>query len=296
MVFAELLFLVVFWAWFCTAVLFLRQTFLPRAPFLSNPMPWPPTAVQAVTFLATDGVRLSGWKVGVDPARPWILLCHGLGANRTDLLEIAAGLTRASYNVFLFDFRAHGESAGRSTSFGWLERRDVEGALAFLGAQPDIPDRPYGILGVSMGGSVAIMVAAGDERLGAVAVDSIYSNLEDSLAHHLTMLYRLPRVPFGFFVNTAYRLRFGVWPSRMAPIASVGRISPRPILIIHGEQDPRMPANAARALFEAAGNPKDLWMVPTGEHLGGFYLHPETYLRRLIGFFDSHLSLAEKSA
>ncbi len=290
MVLAELLFLVVFWAWFCTAVLFLRQTFLPRTPLLSGPIHWSPHQVQAVTFPAIDGVRLAGWKVTVDPSRPWILLCHGLGANRTDLLDIASGLTNAKYNVFLFDFRAHGESEGRSTSFGWIEQRDLEGALAFLGAQPEVLDHPYGVFGVSMGGAVAIMVAARDERLGAVVVDSIYSNLEESLAHHLTWLYRLPRVPFGWFVNTAYRLRFGVWPSRMAPVTAVGRISPRPVLVIHGEQDPRMPLQAAKALFEASGEPKDLWILPTSDHSGGFYLNPQAYLQRLIDFFDTHLA------
>lgn len=289
MTLAELLFLLVFWTWCGTAALFLRQTLLPRTPIPPNLTTWPPAVVQAVTFPASDAVQLAGWKVRIDSTKPWIILCHGLGTNRADLLEIASGLTRARYNVFLFDFRAHGESAGRSTSFGWLEQRDLEGALAFLGAEPEIPDRPYGVFGVSMGGAVAIMVAARDERLAAVAVDSIYSNLEDSLAHHLKLLYRLPRIPFGLFINTTYRLRFGVWPNQMAPRKVVARLSPRPLLVIHGEHDPRMPLEAATALVDAAGKPKELWVVPTSEHSGGFALDPDAYLNRLVAFFDTTL-------
>ena len=289
MALTEVVFLILFWTWVGTAVLFLRQTILPRMPLAPGPLPWQASHVQSVTFQATDGIILAGWKVHIDPSRPWILLCHGLGANRADLLEIATGLTKARYNVFLFDFRAHGESAGRSTSFGWLEQRDLEGALAFLGAQPEIPDRPYGVFGVSMGGAVAIMVAAKDDRLAAMAVDSIYGNLEHSLAHHLKLLYRLPRIPFGIFINTAYRLRFGVWPNRMSPQKAVSRLSPRPLLVIHGEHDPRMPLEAAKALVDAAGERTELWVVPTTEHSGGFALDPDAYLKRLVGFFDSTL-------
>lgn len=290
MTLTEVLFLCVFWIWVCTGVLFLRQTMLPRMPIPHGLMAWPSSVAQAVTFQASDGVQLVGWKVSVEASRPWVILCHGLGANRADLLEIAAGLTNARYNVFLFDFRAHGQSAGRSTSFGWLEQRDLEGALAFLGAQPDIPDRPYGVFGISMGGAVAMMVAAKDERLGAVAVDSIYASLDDSLAHHLKWLYRLPRIPFGLFVNTAYRLRFGVWPSRMSPQVAAKRIAPRPLLVIHGDHDPRMPLQPITDLVGAAGKSAQLWVVPTTEHSGCFAFNPEAYVRRLIGFYNLYLS------
>ena len=284
----EVLFLVIFWAWVFSAALFLRNTWLPRLPVTVSPTLWQ-LPFEAVRFQATDGLWLSGWKIAADPQEPWIILCHGLGTNRADLLEIAAALFRARYNLLLFDFRAHGESQGRATSFGWHEQRDLEGALAFLGQQPEIPAQPYGVFGISMGGAVAIMVAANDERLGAVAVDSIYGNLEASLAHHLKLLYRLPRVPFLLFASSAYRMRFGVWPARMSPLKHIGGISPRAVLMIHGEHDTRMPWLQAKALFEAAREPKELWVVPGSEHLGAHQTDPQAYERRLVHFFDTRL-------
>ena len=284
----DVLFLLIFWTWALTGVLFLKNTFLPRLPLAVSPadidLPY-----ESVRFRATDGLWLSGWKLTTDLQAPWVIVCHGLGTNRADLLDVAAALVQAGYNVLTFDFRAHAESQGRVTSFGWREQHDLEGALAFLGSLPDVPERPCGVYGVSMGGAVAIMVAARDERLAAVAVDSIYSDLEASIAHHLKLLYRLPRVPFSLFVGSVYRLRFGVWPRRMSPVSAIGRISPRAVLVVQGDGDPRVPVAQGHALFQAAGQPKDLWVVQGTEHLAGLRSDPAAYMRRLVVFFDSFL-------
>ena len=84
----EVAFLTVFWVWAATAVLFLRNTFLPRLPLAATPESFG-LPFQTVQFAATDGMRLEGWRIAEDPDRPWIIVCHGLGTNRGDLLEIA---------------------------------------------------------------------------------------------------------------------------------------------------------------------------------------------------------------
>jgi len=284
----EVAFLLVFWTWVFTGALFLRNTFIPNTTaWVSAELDSVPS--EAVRFQATDGLWLAGKKIITAAGAPWLILCHGLGTNRDDLRETAIALHEAGFNLFLFDFRAHGESQGRVTSFGWREQRDVEGALAFLGSQPDVPATPYGIYGLSMGGAVAIMVAAKDERIGAVAVDSIYSNLKTSIAHHLKLMYHLPTVPFSLFVDSIYRLRFGVWPGQMSPEAAIGHLSPRPVLLIQGEADSRVPLAEARALIEAAKEPKELWVIRGGTHLGGLSIDPAAYHAKLIQFFKSSL-------
>ena len=283
----EVTFLVGFWAWVFSATLFLRNTFLPRIPITRTPellgLP-----SETIHFQATDGLRLEGWKILADPSRPWVLLCHGVGSNRSDLLDIAVGLHKARFNLLLFDFRGHGGSAGRVTSFGWQEQRDLEGALAFLGQQPDTPPRPYGVYGISMGGSVALMVAAQDERIGAVAVDSPYTNLEESIGRHLALLYPvIPRIPFLWFVLSTYRLRFGVWPRQVSPLESANQLGSRPLLLIQGAQDPRMPLEGAKQLLAGARGPKELWVAEGAGHLEAFAIDPEVYLVRLVSFFQA---------
>ena len=237
-------------------------------------------------------MRLEGWIISAVASRPRLILCHGLGANRANLLEIAAGLHCAGFNLFLFDFRGHGGSAGRATSFGWIEQRDLEGVLAFLGQQPEIPAKPYGIYGISMGGSVALMTAAKDERLGAVAVDSPYTDLQSSLARHQALLYPwLPAQPFGWFIEWTYRLRFGVWPAALSPIKSAGHLGQRPLLVIGGTSDPRMPPEEIRAIQQAASGPSELWLIQGANHLEGYSKNPAAYLNRLVKFFDANLQI-----
>jgi len=285
----EVAFLAVFWAWAFTALVFLRNTFVERLPLAHTPQDAGLVA-ETVRFQATDGVWLEGWKIAGALGRSWIILCHGAGSNRSDVVDIAAGLRTAGFNTFLFDFRGHGGSNGRTTSFGWTEQRDLEGALAFLGQQPEVLAAPYGVYGISMGAAVAILVGARDERIGAVAADSSYTSLEDTLVRHLELLYPyLPSVPFQGFLLFTYRCRFGIWPRQIAPVSDIGRLSPRPLLLIQGADDPRMPLQGAQELLAKAAAPKELWVVQGAGHLGGFAQDPSAYLGKVTAFFHRAL-------
>ena len=289
MILLEVVFLTLFWAWVLSALLFLRNTCLPKSPITATPAQWQ-LPFEAVQFQASDGLRLEGWTITTGPAHRWVILCHGMGSNRVDLLDIAAGLHADGFNLLLFDFRGHGGSAGRVTSFGYLEQRDLEGALAYLGRQAEIPAAPYGVYGISMGGVVALTVAARDERLGAVAADSPYPNLDQSIAHHLALLYPvLPRAPLVWCMRWTYRLRFGAWPAAVAPQQAASTLSPRPFFLIQGGEDARVPVSEARRIFDAAREPKGLWVIERAGHLEGYGINPTAYRRRLTQFFQQAL-------
>lgn len=289
MVVVEVVFLTFFWTWVACALVFLRNTIPPPSSLTANPEQLGLPS-QTVRFQATDGLQLEGWMIRSDPARPWIILCHGAGTNRTDLLDLAAGLHAERFNLLVFDFRGHGGSAGRTTSFGWTEQRDVEGALTFLGQHPEVADQPYGIYGVSMGGAVALMVAARDERLGAIAVDRPYTNLEAALAHTIRLTYRLPAAPFLWCVLATYRLRFGVWPRRVSPDAVVSQLAPRPLWLVQGGAASRVPMKTIQTRCARASQPTTLWVSSGAGHLEAFNVDPKGYLTRLARFFDSALA------
>lgn len=288
MIALEVVFLTVFWLWFFTAALFLRNTLLPRTPITVEPQSFGLPAKQ-IQFPATDGLKLEGWAASGDPDWPWIILCHGLGSNRADLLDIAAGLHKAGFNTLLFDFRAHGNSQGRATSFGFTEQRDLEGALTWLGKQPEFPAQPYGIYGISMGGAVAIMTAARDERLKAVIADSPYANLDESIARHMALLYPwLPKQPFLTFMRLTYRLRFGIWPSQVAPEKAAQALKGRHLMVIAGGADPRMPPDEVRKIAGESG--AKLWVIEHAGHLEGFGINPQAYMKEVTAFFRQSLA------
>src|SRR5881628_2650219 len=85
-----------------------------------------------VTFHASDGMLLSGWLVKGAPRAPVIVLCHDLGGSRSTLLGSAVSLNRAGYPLLVFYFRGHGASAGSGSDLGVREKRDIDGAVAYL--------------------------------------------------------------------------------------------------------------------------------------------------------------------
>ncbi len=289
MAFIEVLFLIIFWTWVLSAGFFLRNTVLPRAPVTINPAQFG-LAVETVHFQATDGLQLEGWKIPGDPAQPWIICCHGLGSNRSDMLHLATSLHRAGFNLFLFDFRGHGGSAGLTTSFGWQEQRDLEGVLAFLGQQSEVPSTPYGLYGLSMGAAAALLVGARDERIGAIVADSPFTNLEESFGQHLSLMYpMLPRIPFIWFINTAYKLRYGIWPVQVAPQESLMMLQSRQVSLIYGAQDTRMPPGGVERMLSRIPNRNNCLVVGEAGHLQAYAVHPDAYLDRLIQFFLKNL-------
>ena len=258
-----------------------------RSPFL--PLEKASLPTEEVTFQTSDGLHLKGSLSLLDPVRPTILLCHGVGANRRDLSPFAQLLyEKGRMNVFLFDFRAHGESEGRLTSYGAYEQRDLEAALAFLDQR--VPRKEYGFMGISMGGSVGILVASHDKRLKALWVDSPYINLAETMEAYMRLLYHLPRFPFGPFTLNSYWLLFRTSAWEISPINAVERLAPRPLMIVNGLADERIPPALAQRLYEKAKEPKSLWLIPGAGHLEGHQVNPTEYDERLLSFFKKALS------
>jgi len=115
---------------------------------------------QPVTiFNELEGITLSGWYIPSENGAAIILL-HGYGSNRLEMISRADILSRHGYGVLLYDLRGHGESGGDKRSFGWQDVKDVKAALEFLSRTENVnPDR-IGILGFSIGGQIAIRATA----------------------------------------------------------------------------------------------------------------------------------------
>ncbi|MFN7170056.1 MAG: alpha/beta hydrolase, partial [Candidatus Omnitrophota bacterium] len=202
---------------------------------------------------------------------------------------IAEFIYNADFNLFLFDFRGHGESQGRTTSFGYLEQRDLEGAIDYIFARSDLENKNFGVFGLSLGGAVAIMVAAKDSRIKAVISDSSYKGLYSSMVHHARFLYGFPKFPFNVFLRLTYFLRFGIDPKKISPQEVIAQISPYPVFILNGEKDLQIPKENAEVLFEKAKPPKELWIIPGAGHGEGYGIYFEEYQRRIIEFFRKNL-------
>jgi uncharacterized protein len=248
--------------------------------------------LEDVTFRTSDGLTLHGWYWPTPQARAALVVAHGFGMTRVELLELARGLRSCGYAILLFDFRAHGASEGRRSTMGFQEAEDIVAGVHFLLGRPDLRGCSIGVLGISMGGAAALLATAREPAIGAVVADSAFATLHEVAAGGLRALYRLPPFPFAPLI-----VRFGeaLTGHRIAanrPVDAVAAIAPRPLLLIHGVQDRLIPLSNAQALYAAASAPRELWVVPDVGHASAHHQMPDEYLARVDTFFGRALAPA----
>jgi uncharacterized protein len=242
-----------------------------------------------VELSAADGVPLSAWWFQHAQARASVIVVHGHGANKASSLWIAAELF-PRFNVLLLDLRGHGQSGGERTSVGFLERLDILAGVRWLDAEAG--NHPIGVLGISMGGATAILAAGLEERprIAAVVADSPFARLRSPvLAAICERGY--PRAVSPVLAWSVCTIASWQVRARRAldPIDVVERVAPRPLLIIHGEADALIPVANAYALYERAGQPKELWVVSGVEHARAAESNVRAYADRVRTFFERWL-------
>ncbi len=248
------------------------------------------TCVDVQFASATDGIPLRGWWIaGGDKGT--ILLLHGRDGRRDDpsigLMDLAHGLLAQGYNVFAFDFRAHGTSGGDRYSIGDWERRDVAGALAYVqrrGAQH------IGAIGFSMGAGTLLRVTPTHPELRAVVLDSPFADLEPIIARHFTEVSGLPPIFLPGILAAAQGL-FGMDVVDNKPQQEMARLGSRPVFLIHGGSDTYIPVSQAYTLQQiGASDPHfQSWIAPGSAHVQMFQDHRAEYLQRVLAFFATYL-------
>lgn len=198
-------------------------------------------AYRELELATADGERLHGWWVlRRAPALGHLLLCHGNAGNVGDRVAHAAVLTAVGFDVLLFDYRGYGHSSGRPAEQGTYH--DARAALACLLRQAEVDSSHVFYLGESLGAAVALELAIGHPPAGLVLL-SAFTSIRDMGRKHY------PLIPTALVPDAYPSLRL---------IAKLRA----PVLILHGEDDAIVPAEHARALFDAAPDPKRLRLVP----------------------------------
>src|ERR1051326_5946383 len=241
--------------------------------------------VTDVEFTSDDGILLKGWWSPGDSSKPVIIFIHGLNRSRLELLERAADANKRGYGVLLFDLRNHGESGRAYTTIGVFERRDVCAASQYVKNQD--ARRAQIAWGVSMGASSAILAAKQCPGFSAIISDSSFLSFRDTIAHHLTLLFRLPAFPIANLIVAITRYRLGLDPEDGNVEAAV-RVLDTPILFIAGGADRRMPPALAERMFREARNPlKQILVIPNARHGEAFATDRTRYLNSVYSFLAS---------
>ena len=217
--------------------------------------------VEAVTIRADDGVRLAGWFLP-RPGAPAVILLHGYPAEKADLLPIASALA-PQFATLLVDQRYFGDSEGGATTLGFREREDLKRMLDFLESRGATA---VGVFGFSLGGAVALLAAAEDPRIRAIAAYAPFADLK-TLGHELYGWMWLARYPFVEAMLMWSRLLFGADITRPSPAEAAARVAV-PVLLVHSRADEQIPFRHAERLRTAlAANSKaEFEFMDRGRH------------------------------
>jgi dipeptidyl aminopeptidase/acylaminoacyl peptidase len=250
--------------------------------------PWElEVAHESVEFRTDDGITLRGWWFPRAETERVVIGCPGHRRGKHDLLGIGSGLWRAGNNVLLFDFRGCWDSDPAAQSLAYKEIPDLDAAIKYAAGRVD--RARVGIIGYSMGAAVGILVAARDTSVRAVVADSSFATMRDVVAQALRRR-RFPPHPFLALTDMYNRWYYGYPFAAVRPVDFVAQISPRPILLIHGGQDVVVPVNHVHRLYEAAREPKELWIVPGAAHCGAYFDDRTEYVARVTAFFARALA------
>ena len=244
---------------------------------------------EEVTFTSEDGIPLRGWLIPGGNGDRAVIFLHGHAGSMDPDVKYAPWFHERGIAVLMFDFRGHGRSGGKHVSMGYFERRDLLAAEKFLRGRGY--DR-IGVLGFSMGGAVAISGAPLSQDIRAVAADGAFVWLRDAIYEGM----RERKIPGALAKRLAFLAvktagwRLGADPEEADPGLWAGKIAPRALLLIHGEQDPYTSTEEVRAMFAAAADPKELWIVPDAGHRNVDEVEPQAYKEKVVGFFERYLT------
>jgi fermentation-respiration switch protein FrsA (DUF1100 family) len=216
-----------------------------------------------VYFTSSDGVKLSGWYFKRPEARGTILVCHGNVENISTHVKLDLWLVEAGYNLFIFDYRGYGRSGGQPDVKG--VHLDAEAALKTLVTRLPHPgnDRII-VFGKSLGGAIATHMVATSPykgRVKALILDSVFSDYRMIAREKIAdSIVGWPfQYPFSFLVNNDY-----------SPMKKIKDIAPIPLLIVCGTDDRIVPGHHSRLLYDAASEPKELWVSSVPGHVKSF--------------------------
>lgn len=269
--------------------------------------PQPDAEETLIPAEGVDGLRGCYLKaLAPGPRKGVILFGLEFGSNRWSCVPYCGFLREAGYDVFACETRGQGQTKTINgyDPLQWVtefEVADYRAILGYLKGRTDADPRGVGLFGLSKGGSAGLLVAAEDPFVRCCVTDGAFGTLTTMIPYmsQWVMIYT-KRKWFARWLPPWYLRIVAKDTLRQVEVerkvkypslaAAMGRISPRPLFMIHGGADTYIKPDMARRLFDEARAPKELWVVEKAKHNQAFHLAAEEYKRRVREFFDRHLA------
>ncbi|HUT86236.1 MAG TPA: alpha/beta fold hydrolase [Elusimicrobiales bacterium] len=245
---------------------------------------------ERVTFYTQDDVMIKGWFIPAEQeTSKTIVLLHGWGGNKANVLSNTHFLHKLGFNLFYFDFRGCGESSGSVSTIGYLETRDFKAALKFLKTYKNEKSKEIGVYSISMGASVGVYESVTNKDIKCIVAEAAFESYESAIARWAWVKRKIPYYPCVPLTLLFVRLKLKADPEAYSPIYHIDKLSPKPIFFIHGSHDDLVPPIDAKKLFKKAKEPKTWWLVPGANHDKCAQVGGEDYRQKMSDFFKTNL-------
>lgn len=222
-----------------------------------------------------------------------IIFCHGVTENKISSMKYAPMFASLGFNTVVYDQRRHGESGGKTTSYGHYEKFDLQAIVQEV-RKLTTPNAILGIHGESMGAATTLLYAGtiADEEVTFYIVDSAYSDLKELLykivQNSISIKFKLP----VHITDLALRLRDGYSISNIVPKEVIPKI-PKPVLFIHNVNDTFIPSYMTEEMYELKEGNKMLQLFDKGDHTQAFNENPYLYKQTVKKFLATCTALNE---
>lgn len=249
-----------------------------------------------VEVVAADGVTLRGWSwPGRNEGSPLIVLLHGIGSSRADLVHLGRVYRAEGWAVAMFDSRGHGESDSMTVTFGYRERDDVAAIVRQL-TRGDRAIR-VGLHGCSMGAAIALQAAAELPQVRAVIAEAPFYDLPTMARAQIAWLPGpIAAAGLAMFRLVAPLELGGGALEDVSPAKAIARRRDLTTLIIVGGRDHVIPPSQGRRVQRQAAGPSTLWELPTAEHCSAWAAAPREFPRRVSGVLREAFQDADPNA
>lgn len=244
-------------------------------------------AKELISINSPFGYKLSGYLFQNNNSNKYMIICHGVTVSHINSIKYAQLFLKLGFNVIIYDHRRHGKTGGRTTGYGYFEKKDLEQVIKWtkdrFGSEIVI-----GLHGESMGAATILQYGGTiEDNVNFYIADCPFSNFEELITYRVKEEINFPKIPLVPLASLLLKLRAGYRLKEISPIDAVRNIQ-HPILFIHSKEDAYIPVQMSKDLYDATDCEKHLFIAEYGGHARSYMMNREEYEREIEIFLQKY--------